>query len=550
MSTRSSTATTLTTFNATDYLVDRHVRDGRDRTAVITPQRTLTYPELAEEVHAVAAGLHELGVRPEERVLMCMADDVELFVSILATMYLGAIAVPASTMLTGPELHELVVDSRARVVLASSDFAENMCCAVENAADVGHVVFAGGEGGDLPSHVCGHAWQRLRDAASAGEPHPCYATWPDSPALWLYTSGTTGAPKAAMHRHSDVRFVAENYGQQVLGITEADRCLSVAKLFFAYGIGNSMFFPLSVGASTVLEPGRPDPRTFAERALTHRPTLLFGTPSFWGPLLAGDVPDTAFSSVRQGVSAGEALPPRMYHGMLDRFGVEVLDGIGSTELLHIFLSNRPGRVHPGASGYPVPGYDVEIRDQHDTVIDGDGQPGELYVRGASAATGYWCRAETSRRVFLGEWMRTGDTYMRNSDGSYTCLGRTNDMLKVGGIWVTPSEVEDRLLEHPDVAEAVVVGVPDADGLDKPVACVVPKPGIHIDADALIQWCRDGLASFKRPREVLELAELPKTATGKIRRNVLREQAKAHWDTASAPPVVKPAEPSAGVAVPN
>jgi len=309
----------------------------------------------------------------------------------------------------------------------------------------------------------------------------------------------------------------------VLGMTATDRCLSVAKLFFAYGIGNSMFFPLSVGGTALLEPSRPSPALFAERAGVDKATVLFGTPSFFGPLLASDVGDDAFASVRQGVSAGEALPPRMYHRMLERFGVEVLDGIGSTEMLHIFISNRAGQVHPGSSGTPVPGYTVEIRDEQGRPIEGVEEPGELYVRGESAAIGYWCRADTSRQVFLGEWLRTGDTYVRNADGTLTCLGRANDMLKAGGIWVSPSEVENRLLEHPDVAEVVVVAVPDSDELDKPVACVIPAAGKHVDADELIGWCREGLAAFKRPRAVVELEELPKTATGKIRRNVLRER---------------------------
>ncbi|PRX48209.1 benzoate-CoA ligase [Prauserella shujinwangii] len=494
-------------FNAAEYLVDRNVAEGGGaRTAVVTPDRTLSYAELADEVRRVAGGLRALGVRPEERVLLCMADDVELFTGILATLYLGAVAVPCSTMLTGGELGTLVADSRARIVLGSTAFAGTVRAAVERAPDVERVLFT-------------DEWDRLREAGSVTAPYPA---WPDSPALWLYTSGTTGLPKAAMHRHADIRFVAENYGQGVLGITAADRFLSVAKLFFAYGIGNSMFFPLSVGGTALLEPARPAPGLIADRAAEHGATLLFGTPSFWGPLLAADVPRECFGSVRLAVSAGEALPARLYHGMRERFGIEVLDGIGSTEMLHIFLSNRPGRVRPASSGTPVPGYEVEIRDESGAVIDVPDVPGELYVRGDSAATGYWCRAEVSRRVFLGEWTRTGDSYVRNTDGTYTCLGRFNDMLKAGGIWVTPSEVEERLLEHPDVAEAVVVGVPDSDELDKPVACVVPMPGRHVDAAELIAWCRQTLAGFKRPRAVVELAELPKTATGKIRRNVLRE----------------------------
>jgi benzoate-CoA ligase family protein len=505
-----------TTFNAADHLVARHLRDGDGgRTAVVTPTRTLTYQQLHDEVVRVAAGLRALGVRPEERVLMCMVDEVELFASILATMHVGAVAVPCSTMLTSSELHALVVDSRARVVIGSAEYAGVVRSAVSAAPDVRYVVT---DPGPLPDGVEGLAWSDfLHDG-----PVPPYATWPDSPALWLYTSGTTGVPKAAMHRHANIRLVADNYAGEVLGITRDDRCLSVAKLFFAYGIGNSMFFPLSVGATALLEPGRPTPALFAERAARDGATLLFGTPSFWGPLLVADVPSDAFASVRQGVSAGEALPARMYEGMASRFGVEVLDGIGSTEMLHIYLSNRPGRVRPRSSGVPVPGYDVELRDEHGGVVSVAGAAGELFVRGGSVATGYWCRTDTSRGVFLGPWMKTGDTYVRNDDGTYTCLGRLGDMLKAGGIWVTPSEVEERLLEHPDIAEAVVVGVLDADGLDKPVACVVPVPGRDVDPDEVIRWCRQGLASFKRPRAVVVLAELPKTATGKIRRNVLRD----------------------------
>ncbi|MPY84232.1 MAG: benzoate-CoA ligase family protein [Actinophytocola sp.] len=515
---------TTTFFNATDYLVDRHLReDNGGNTAVVSPGGTLSYADLTAEVRRVASGLRRIGVRPEERVLMCMPDDAELFTAILAAMYLGAVAVPCSTMLTGSELGTLVADARARVVLGGGEFAGNVRTAIADAPDVRHVVLAGAEPDGLPAGVAGHTWHAMLDDDDGDPVTEPYPTWADSHALWLYTSGTTGKPKAAMHRHVDIRFVAENYGQRVLGMTAADRCLSVAKLFFAYGIGNSMFFPLSVGGTALLEPSRPSPALFAERAAADKATVLFGTPSFFGPLLASDVGDDAFASVRQGVSAGEALPPRMYHRMLERFGVEVLDGIGSTEMLHIFISNRAGQVHPGSSGTPVPGYTVEIRDEQGRPIEGVEEPGELYVRGESAAIGYWCRADTSRQVFLGEWLRTGDTYVRNADGTLTCLGRANDMLKAGGIWVSPSEVENRLLEHPDVAEVVVVAVPDSDELDKPVACVIPAAGKHVDADELIGWCREGLAAFKRPRAVVELEELPKTATGKIRRNVLRER---------------------------
>ncbi|MFE7173879.1 benzoate-CoA ligase family protein [Streptomyces sp. NPDC057616] len=499
-------------FNAAQWLVDRQVADGNGaRTAVVTPTRSLTYEELSAEVRRVAAGLRALGVRPEERVLFCMADDVELFTGILAAFRIGAVAVPASTMLTGAELGRLVADCRTRVVLGSEEFAPLVRAAVREAPEVEHVVL-------------GDAWQRLRTAGTDERPYP---TWPDSPALWLYTSGTTGTPKAAMHRHDGIRLVAENYGRRVLGIGPGDRCLSVAKLFFAYGLGNSMFFPLSAGATALLEPARPSPALFAKRAAADRATVLYGVPGFLGALLASlDIPDDAFATVRVGVSAGEALPARIFHGMRERFGVEVLDGIGSTEMLHIFISNRQGQVHPGSSGEPVPGYAVELRDAEGRVVAGEGVPGELYVRGASAATGYWCRAATTRQVFLGDRVRTGDTYVRNADGTYTCMGRTNDLLKAGGIWVSPAEVEERLLAHPDVAEAAVVGARDADGLDRPVACVVPRAGREVDAEALVAWCREGLAAFKRPRGVVALAELPRTATGKIRRNVLREMVRS------------------------
>jgi benzoate-CoA ligase len=329
-----------------------------------------------------------------------------------------------------------------------------------------------------------------------------------------------------MHRHADIRYVCETYGTQVLGVGRHDICLSVAKLFFAYGIGNSLFFPLSVGAAAVLEPSRPNPALYADRVAEHGVTLFFGGPSFWGPLMAADLPRETFATVRNGVSAGEALPARMFHGVREQYGFEILDGIGSTEALHIFISNVAGKVVPGSSGFPVPGYRVELRRPDGTVIEGPGEPGMLYIAGDSICTGYWCRTEVNRAVFQGEWMRTGDQYVRGEDGSYTCLGRADDVLKVGGIWVSPTEVETRLLEHPALAEAVVVGVPDEDGLDKPVAYVVARPGRRVDPDELIAFCRAGLASFKRPRLVVEVDELPKTATGKIQRYRLRALATA------------------------
>jgi benzoate-CoA ligase family protein len=513
-------------FNAAAYLTERRVEAGDgDRVALRHPRGSHTYAELTAEVRRVAAGLAGIGVRPEERVLLCMADDIELATGILAAMYIGAVAVPSSTMLTGGELTKLVVDSRATVLVGSAQFAGAVTAAAACAPDLRHVVLTG----DAPPQVTGPSaltWQDLLDAGTGTPMTAPYASWDESPALWLYTSGTTGTPKGAMHRHVDIRHVCETYGTQVLGVGPGDVCLSVAKLFFAYGIGNSLFFPLSVGATSVLEPSRPDPALYAGRVAEHGVTLFFGGPSFWGPLMAADLPRETFTTVRSGVSAGEALPPRMFRGVRDQYGFEILDGIGSTEALHIFISNVPGKVVQGSSGFPVPGYRVELRRADGTVIDGPGEPGMLYISGESICTGYWCRTDVNRAVFQGEWMRTGDQYVRGDDGSYTCLGRADDVLKVGGIWVSPTEVETRLLEHPDLAEAVVVGVPDEDGLDKPVAYVVARRGVRVDPDEVVAFCRAGLAGFKRPRLVVQLDELPRTGTGKIQRYRLRALAGA------------------------
>ena len=516
-------------FNAADYLVHRRVSDGAgDRVALVHPGGELTYRQLSEAVHTVAGGLAGLGVRAEERVLFFASDTPELAAGILAAMHLGAVAVPVSTMLTSDDLAGMLRDSRARVLVVSAEFADTARAGVSQltrpgaGSDLATVLTIGAapEGFAVPAL----AWAELL-AGGSDRPVPPYHSWAESPALWLYTSGTTGNPKAAMHRHGDIRFVCENYGQRVLGIRGGDRCFSVAKLFFAYGIGNSLLFPLCAGASAVLEPGRPNPALVAELMARHRPTLFFGVPTFYSAMLASSVPDDAFASVRRGASAGEPLPASLFTGVRDRFGFEVLDGIGSTEALHIFLSNRPGQVHPGSSGSPVPGYTVQLRDDADgTVLDGADRPGSLYVRGESIATGYWCRAEATRQAFAGEWLRTGDTYLRNADGSYSYLGRSDDMIKAGGIWVSPGEVEARLLEHESVLEAAVVAVPGADGLGKPVAVVVAHPGAAVREDELVEFCRAGLSSFKRPRRVVLVDELPRTATGKLQRFRVRELA--------------------------
>jgi benzoate-CoA ligase family protein len=512
-------------FNAATYLVARQVENGAgERIAVRTPQqqRSWTYAQVAEEVAAVAAGLRTIGVRPEERVLFVMVDGIELLTGILGAMRLGAVAAPVSTMLTGAELSTVVRDSRARCLVASPAFAAAVSAAVRVAPDLTDVVLAGDGDLEVRRSVRLHAWSDLVDAGRA-QPPSAPETWEDSPALWLYTSGTTGKPKAAMHRHASFRHVAETYGAQVLDIGPGDVCFSVAKLFFAYGLGNSLTFPFSVGATTVLDAARPTQATVTERLLADRPTLFFAVPTFYAALLAADVPPEAFASVRTAVSAGEALPAQLYQRFTDRFGVEIIDGIGTTEALHIFLSNRSGAVRPGTTGQPVPGYEVQLRAEDGSVVR-PGEPGALHVRGPSLATGYWCRYDLNQRVFQGEWLRTGDTFVASNDGYYTCLGRSDDLLKVGGMWVSPAEVEARLLQHPAVGQVAVVGLKDENGLDKPVAVVIPASGAAVDEAELIGFCREGLAAFKRPRHVLVTDAFPTTATGKLQRFLIRKLA--------------------------
>ena len=530
-------------FNAAEYLVTRHVASGSgDRTAVLASE-TLTYADLDERVGVVAAGLRALGLRRDDRVMLVMSDEIPMLTGLLGAFRAGLVAVPVSTMFTGAELGKIMADSGARAVLATPEFAGTVSQAIAVAPDVEHAVLAGDGALDLPGTVSGHTWDDLTTLGHQGDTSVA-PTVDDSWALWLYTSGTTGLPKAAMHRHANIRHVCETYGAQVLGITPDDTTFSVAKMFFAYGIGNTVFFPFSVGATTVLEPRRPTPDVVRERLEQARPTLFFGVPTFYAALTASDVPGSAFESVRMCASAGEPLPAPLQSRFTTKFGVEILDGIGSTEALHIFLSNRPGDIRPGTTGLPVPGYDVEVRDALGNVVP-DNQPGALHVRGESIALGYWHRTDASRQVFQGEWLVTGDTYVRNDEGYYTCLGRNSDMLKAGGIWVSPAEVESRLLEHPAVREAAVVGVADADGLDKPVAVVVVGDGA--DEDELVAWCREGLAHFKAPRKVVFVQDLPKTATGKLQRFKVRDMV---GHDPAAEPEAQPAQPegmtSAGV----
>ncbi|HET9079683.1 MAG TPA: benzoate-CoA ligase family protein [Trebonia sp.] len=508
-------------FNACEYLLDRRLAAGdENRLALTGPGGELTYGQLYQQVLRAAGALRGIGLQPEQRMLMCMADSPEFVIAYLAAMRIGAIPVPVSTMMRAGGLGELLRDSRARLLVVTGEFAGLAREAVTGAPDLRGVLGPD----DADEARGGLPWHGLGTLLSSAQPDASvYPTTADSPAFWLYTSGTTGAPKGAMHRHGSIQVVCETYGTQVLGITPEDRCLSAAKAFFAYGLGNSVLFPLSAGAATVLEPAPSRPAIIADRACEYGATLFFAGPTFFANMLRADLPADALAGVRLAASAGEALPAQLYTRWTAHFGVDILDGLGMTEMLHIFLSNRPGEVRPGTTGVAVPGYDLKIVNDDGLEVP-IGTPGTLLVRGESAAIGYWSRYRASRLVFQGEWLRTGDTYVLDADGYYACLGRTGDMIKASGMWVAPTEVEDRLRAHQAVADAVVVGAVDTDGLEKPVAYVILRPGQFATESELIQFCREGLPSYKRPRKMVFVSEYPITHTGKIRRVELRQMA--------------------------
>jgi benzoate-CoA ligase len=422
-------------------------------------------------------------------------------------------------MLTAHELAAIVDDACAGVAVVSAQYQGHIETLAEAAPDLRAAVVLGDIDPGVGLSVSVHPAVVFDDETLA----PVASTTADSPGLWLYSSGTTGTPKGVMHRHANLEATATTYGASVLRVTTSDRFLSVAKLFFAFGLGNSFTFPFSVGATAILEPGRPTPPGIAALAAAERPTLFFASPGFVAALLDAGVDPASFSSVRLAVTAGEALPADLARRYSERFGHPVLDGIGSTEALHIFLSNHEGAVRPGTSGTPVDGYEVKLLDEADAEVTASDSPGYLHVRGPSVASGYWSRYEATKAAFRGDWLRTGDVYVRSDDGYYAFLGRNSDMIKAGGIWVAPAEVEAVLIEHPDVLEAAVIGARDKAGLEKVVAYVVPASGHTIDPEALDAHCRSRMAAFKRPREVVVVDELPKTATGKVQRYALRQR---------------------------
>jgi benzoate-CoA ligase family protein len=517
---------TGTAFNAAEWLVDRHVAAGRgDRIAFRYADSVMTYGELEAETRRGAALLQSLGAGEGDRVLMLVLDEPAFPAVFLGAMRIGAIPIPVSTMVRPEEVALVAADAGARAMVVSTPFVPYIETAAAEVPDLSAAVvidsgLAPGDPTELS--VKGLSVRRWSDVPADAPPVGSAATTAESEGFWLYTSGTTGRPKGAVHRHGDIKSVADTYARSVLGIGPDDVCYSIAKLFFAFGLGNALFFPLSVGASAVIDAAPPTPSRAAQLAAAHRPTLFFAPPGFCAAMAGNPAIDpAALSSVRATVTAGETLPAEVYRRFRARFEVEMLDGIGSTEALHIFCSNHLGDVRPGSTGRVVEGYELRILDENGTEILEPDVPGALWVRGESVTKGYWERPEVNAETFVDGWCRTGDVYRRDADGYYYFVGRNTDMIKAGGIWVSPAEVEAVLLEHPSVLEAAVVGGVDDDGLEMTVAFVVPVGGETVDPEALLAHCRQRMAAFKRPRQLHVLDELPKTATGKIKRFALR-----------------------------
>src|SRR5258708_11819630 len=501
-------------FNIAGYLVDRHVREGRGgQTAILCGDESVSYAQVAERSNRLGNGLRSLGVRREERVLLLLLDTPAFAYSFFGAQKIGAVPIPTNTLLKSQDYRYRLKGSRARVAIVSEPILAQLATIPRRELPyLQHLVIDGGPMADAIG------FDQLLAADPTLEPEP---TGKDDAAFWLYSSGTTGFPKGAVHLHHDVVHTVVCYAQGVLGMTEADRTFSVAKLFFAYGLGNGLTFPFAVGATTILWPGPPTaPNVFAQIE-RHKPTLFYSVPTNYGQLLAhkGDGADFDLSSVRQAVSAGEALPKALYERFKDRFGVEILDGIGSTEILHIFISNRSGRVRPGSAGELVPGYEARIIDEAGSDVP-DGTVGNLLIKGDSICAYYWNKHERTKDTIAGHWIRTGDKFSRDADGYYWYAGRADDMLKVGGIWVSPVAIENTLVEHPAVQEAGVIGRRAADDLEKPMAYVVLTAGQHASpelARELQDFVRSKIAEYKRPRWIEFVETLPQTATGKTQR---------------------------------
>jgi benzoate-CoA ligase len=476
----------------------------------------LTYGQLADQAHRFANALRQRGIGPETRVMIAMLDTLEWPVVFLGSILAGVVPIAANTLLTTKDFDFMLRDSRAQVLFVSSPLLPTFEPLIGKISTLRQMVVAGADGEHSVAHMIASG---TSDAQVAG-------TCSDDACFWLYSSGSTGTPKGTVHLHSHLVQTAELYGRAILGIREDDVVYSAAKLFFAYGLGNALTFPVSVGATTILLANRPTPADVFGVLKKYQPTIFYGVPTLYAALLAdANRPKKSELNVRVCASAGEALPAEIGERWTREYGSEILDGIGSTEMLHIFLSNRPGRVRYGTTGQAVPGYTLRIvgDDGHEC---GDGEIGELQINGPSAAIMYWNNRAKTKATFAGEWTRSGDKYTRDADGYYTYGGRSDDMLKVGGIYVSPFEVEACLMTHESILEAAVIGVTDQDGLVKPKAFVVLKPGKQAGAEDLQAHVKTRLAPYKYPRWIAFVPDLPKTATGKIQRFRLRAQSGA------------------------
>ena len=522
-------------YNAAHDLVERNLRAGRaDRLAFIDDRGSCTYAELARRVNRFASSLASLGLRPEDRVMLCMLDTIDWPVAFLGAITAGVVPVAVNTLLKPQDYEYMLRDSRARALFVSAALLPSFEGLAARVPTLAHTIVStapGAAGGAPRQGASGDFDALLAGGHDSFEPADTVA---DEPCFWLYSSGSTGAPKGTVHVHSSLIQTAELFARPVIGISEGDIVFSAAKLFFAYGLGNGLTFPMSVGATAVLMAERPTPEAVFLRLtgeapealakLRARPTVHYGVPTLFASMLASpSFPAREQLGLRVATSAGEALPARVGATFTERTGVEILDGIGSTEMLHVFLSNRSGEVRYGTTGKPVPGYALRLLGDDGQEVD-DGEVGDLYISGPSAAAMYWNQRDKTRQTFQGEWTRSGDKYVRDADGYFTYAGRSDDMLKVSGQYVSPFEVESAIASHPAVLEAAVVGVPDDDRLIKPKAYVVLKEPAKASpalAEELRSYVKDRLAPFKYPRWVEFVEELPKTATGKIQRFKLR-----------------------------
>ena len=509
-------------FNFARYLIEINGPRAA-KPAYIDDRGTLSYGDLAERVRRCAAGLQALGLRREERVLLLMHDGNDWPVAFLGCLYAGVVPVAVNTLLTTADYAYMLAHSRAQAAMVSGALLPTLQAAMEGGAhEVKQLIVSG----DAALPAGAQAFGAWIDAQTALE-SPA-DTGRDDIGFWPYSSGSTGRPKGTVHTHGNLYATTALYAQPVLGLTERDVCFSAAKLFFAYGLGNALSFPLSVGATVVLMAERPTPDACFKRWTTHRPTVFFGAPTGYAGMLASPhLPPRSEVALRLCSSAGEALPREIGERFTAHFGAEIIDGIGSTEMLHIFISNRPGDVRYGTTGKPVPGYEVELRDEHGEVLEGADEVGDLYIKGPSSALMYWGNREKSRETFQGAWTKSGDKYSRDADGYYVYAGRSDDMLKVSGQYVSPFEVESTLMQHPAVLEAAVIGI-DEQGLTRAKAFVVLKDGGHAGealADELKTFVKSRLAPHKYPRLLAFVDELPKTATGKIQRFRLRDSEK-------------------------